>query len=80
MTVQTLIKQAQKSGLVILPRKEYEELLDLRRSVPIFKPTKAELRAIERGEREFREGKFKPWSEVKNELARNRRNKRTKRT
>ena len=27
MTVQTLIKQAQKSGLVIIPRREYDELL-----------------------------------------------------
>ena len=80
MTLQTLIKQAQQSGFVVIPRREYDELLDFKKSIPIFKPTKAELKAIERGEREFREGKFTPWEEVKNELARNRLQKRTKKT
>ena len=79
MTIQTLIKQAQSSGLVIIPRKEYEELLDFKKAVPTFTPTKAELKAIARGEREIAQGKFKPWSEVKNELA-HIRNKRRKKT
>ena len=80
MTLQTLIKQAQKSGLVIIPRREYDDLLNFKKNMSTFKPSKAEMKAIERGEREFREGKFTPWEEVKNELARNRREKRAKKT
>ena len=79
MTVQTLIKQAQQSGLVIIPRKEYDELLGLKKNIPTFKPTKAELKAIARGEREFVQGKFKPWDEFKNELERHHRKSRSKR-
>ena len=78
MTIQTLIKQAQNSGLVIIPRKEYEDLLDLKKAVSTFKPTKAELRIIARGEREFIQGKFKPWNEVKNDLERYHRKRRSK--
>lgn len=79
MTIQTLIRQAQSSGLVIIPRREYDELLDLRKAVPTFKPTKAELKAIARGERELAQGKFKPWNEFKNELERYHRKHRAKR-
>jgi len=80
MTIQTLIKQAHKSGLVILPRKEYDELLDLKKAIPTFKPTKAELKAVARGEKEFVAGKFKSWGEFKNELASYNRKRRAKTT
>ncbi|MEK7618251.1 MAG: hypothetical protein AAB410_03830 [Patescibacteria group bacterium] len=79
MTIQTLIKQAQRSGLVIIPRREYDELLGLKKSMPTFKPTEKELKIITRGEREFIQGKFKPWSEVKHELERHYRKRRAKR-
>jgi len=78
MTIQTLIKQAHKSGLVIIPRREYDELLSLKKAVPMFKPTKAELKVVARGEREFAMGKFKSWSEFKNELANFNRKRRAK--
>ena len=71
----TLLKQ---SDLVAIPRKDYEEFLSLRKIVPMFKPTKAELKAVAKGEREIALGKFKPWSQVKNELANIRRKRRTK--
>lgn len=63
---------AQKEDLVIIPRSEYEEFLALKRVIPTVKPTKAELRIIRRGEREFREGKYAEWNEVKRNLARRR--------
>ena len=69
MTVQTLIKQAQKSGLVIIPRREYDELLGFRRSTAVYKPTELELKSLARAEKEIAQGKFTPWSEVKHELA-----------
>lgn len=79
MTTVTIPKALSKKGdLVIIPRKEYEELLSLKKAVPMFKPTKAELKAVVRGEREFTSGKFKPWDEFKNELANFNRKRRAK--
>lgn len=69
----TLLSQ---SDLIAIPRKDYEEFLSLKKIVSIFKPTKAELKAVERGERAIRQGKFKPWSQVKNELVNLRRKSR----
>lgn len=79
MTTVTIPKALSKQGdLVIIPRKEYEELLSLKKVVPMFKPTKAELRAVAGGEREYALGKFKPWNEFKNELANFNRRRRAK--
>ena len=70
MTTITIPKSQSKNGdLVAIPREEYEELMHLKKIIPMFKPTKAERNAIARGERAVRQGQFKPWSEVKNELA-----------
>ena len=70
MTLQTLIKQVQKSGLVVIPRREYREFLDFKtRNIPVYKATKAELQSLARAEKEIAQGKFTPWEEVKNELA-----------
>ncbi len=71
MNVITIPKKlAQKGDLVVIPRKEYERLTSLRKLIPVVKPTREELRVIRRGEKEIREGKFTPWSQVKRELAR----------
>ena len=81
MTTITIPKsQLKNSDLVAIPREEYEELMNLKKIIPTFRPTKAELNAIVRGERAVRQGKFKPWSEVKNELADIRYKSRTKTT
>ena len=70
MTSITIPKSLSKSGdLVVIPRKEYEEYLSLRKMMPYFSPTKAELKVLARAEKEIRQGKYKPWSRVKNELA-----------
>lgn len=68
-------KLAQKEDLVVVPRKEYEEFTQWRKAfrAPVVKPTRAELRALERGRREMREGKYVEWSKLKRELARRRR-------
>ena len=69
-----------KSDFVAISRKDYEEFLSLKKIVPIFKPTKTELKAVIRAEREIVLGKFKPWSQVKNELAHIRHSRRAKTT
>lgn len=45
--------------LVIIPRSEYEDFLAFRRSFAIAEPTVREKRAIKRGRREVKEGKYR---------------------
>jgi hypothetical protein len=71
-------KLAEKGDLVVIPRREYEEFLELRRVVPVVKSTKEESRIIRRAEREIRDGEYKPWTVVKHELERRHNRKRRK--
>ena len=64
---------------VTIPRAEYEELLVFKKIIPVFKPTKSELRAIAFGRAEFKKGNYSSWENVKHELA-NRRSKPRKKT
>ena len=73
MNIVTIPKKlAQGGDLVVIPREEYEEFLALKKIIPVVKATKEEMRAIRRGEREFREGKYVEWAQLKKELARRR--------
>ncbi len=69
----TTTAKKQTKNTVTIPRAEYERFLVWQKEVKtckIVKPTKAELRAIERGRKQFKEGKFIEWHELKRELAR----------
>ncbi|OGN09063.1 MAG: hypothetical protein A3J46_06115 [Candidatus Yanofskybacteria bacterium RIFCSPHIGHO2_02_FULL_41_11] len=70
MSVITIPKQLiREKELVLIPKKEYKELLGWKkRSFKVVKPTKAELKAIERGRREIALGKYESWEKVKHEL------------
>ena len=72
----------QEDDLVVIPRREYEEFLELKKVIPIVKATPSELRAIRRSEKEIREGKYISWHELKRELAstRYRRRRQTNKT
>jgi len=61
-----------RGEFVIIPKKEYEEFLELKKMIPIVKPTRLEIRAIERGRKEIKRGKYVEWERIKQELARNR--------
>ncbi|MDP3772501.1 MAG: hypothetical protein Q8Q94_03995 [bacterium] len=67
----TIIPTKTKSieQFVTIPRKEYEELLMFKKNIPVFKPTKSELRAIRQGRKDIEAGNYTPWKEVKHELA-----------
>lgn len=54
---------------VTIPRKKYEELLAFKKIIPVFTPTKSELRAIRQGRKDIEAGNYTPWEEVKHELA-----------
>ncbi len=71
MTTVTIPKELTKKGdLVVIPKSEYEEFLKFRRAVRIAEPTRSEKRAIERGRKELRAGRFISWEKLKNDLAR----------
>ncbi len=62
----------EKEKLVAVPQKTYEEFLEWQRKIKsarTFKPTKAELRKLERARKDFKEGKYVGWEELKHELA-----------
>jgi len=45
--------------LVIIPKKEYEDFLALRRAFALVESTEREKRAIKRGRKEIKEGKYR---------------------
>lgn len=73
MNIVTIPKKlAQKGDLVVIPRKEYEVLMGLKRVFPVVKPSKEEIRAIRRGEREIAKGEYVTLEQLKRELERSR--------
>ena len=66
----TIPKELAKEGdLVVIPRIEYEEFLQIRKIIPMVKPTQKELRALKRGRKEIKSGEYVEWSKFKRELA-----------
>ena len=73
MSVITIPKKlTEKGDLVIIPRQEYERLLGLKKVFPVVKPSKEEMRAIRRGEREIAKGEYITLEQLKRELERSR--------
>jgi len=60
-------KLAQKGDLVLVPRKEYEELLRAKR-IKEFMPTVAQKRALVRAQKNFGEGKTLSYHEFAKRL------------
>ena len=56
-------KLAQKDDLVVVPRKEYEALLELRR-IKEFAPTASQKRALMQAERNFKRKKTLSYNEL----------------
>ena len=70
MPTATVSKKNKKTDrFVTIPRKEYEELLSLKKVIPVVKPTKGELHAIALGRKDFQHGNYISWQELKHELA-----------
>lgn len=58
--------------LVVIPRKEYNNLLELKKIIPIIGATKKEIALIKRGEKEIKKGEFVLWNKLKYDLANSR--------
>ena len=54
-------KLAQKDDLVVIPRREYEEFLSVKKLLRTVKPTRAEKKAIARGRKETRSKHYSAW-------------------
>lgn len=68
MSVVTIPKQLiREKELVLIPKKEYEELLGFKKIV-VVKPSKAELKIIGRGRKEIARGDYVTLGELKREL------------
>lgn len=60
-------KLAHHDDLVIIPRREYQELLELKKAKE-FKPTSAQKRALRAAENNFRRGKTFSYDELLKKL------------
>lgn len=56
---------AKKGGLVVIPRPEYEEFLNWKKSVKIFSPTATEKRALREARKDFAKGNYITLEELK---------------
>ena len=61
-------KITQGEELVVIPRKEYEEYLQLRKIIPIVKMTPSQKRDLERARKDYKQGKFIALEELEHEL------------
>jgi hypothetical protein len=69
MTTVTIPKElARKGDLVLVPRKEYEELLLRGRKFKTVKMTAAQKRDLVQARREYAQGKYVTLEELKHEL------------
>ena len=69
MATATISKRITKGEeLIIIPRREYEEFLELKRAIPVVSLTLSDKRALKKAREEYKQGKCLSWDKVKNEL------------
>ena len=57
-----------KDDLVIIPRKEYEEFLEMRKAITVFQPTFSDKKALKEARQEMKKGNYLTIEQFKNEL------------
>jgi hypothetical protein len=60
-------KLAAQGDLIVIPRREYEALLAIKR-IREYTPSASDRKAIRSGLKQKRQGKVRTWQSVKNEL------------
>ena len=63
-------KSLAKGDYVLVPKSEYEELIERARVIPVIPMTTRDHRGSARADREIKAGKYRPWKQVKHELDR----------
>lgn len=69
MSVVTIPRQLiREKELVLIPKKEYEELLGIKKLIKVVEPTAEEKKIIARGRRAIKRGDYVSWEDLKKEL------------
>ena len=67
----TIPKQLLEKGeLIIIPRKEYEDYLRIKKIIPLVKASSSERGAIKEGRKEIKSGNYLTLKQLRNELER----------
>lgn len=61
-------KIIKKSDLVIIPRQEYEEFLELKKAIPVINLTPSEKKDLKKAREEYRRGKCLTFEQFEHEL------------
>jgi len=59
---------SQKGDLIVIPRSDYEEFLQLKKIIPLIELTLSEKKAIKEARKEIKQGKYSTINQLKNEL------------
>ena len=68
MTTITIPQKLKGNDLIAVPRKEYEELLKLRKLIPMFKLTSSQKRDLEQARKNYKQGRYITLEELEHEL------------
>ena len=69
MTTITIPKEiSKKYDLVIMPRKKYEEFLELEKAIPVFIPTVSDKKALADARKEMEKGECLTFKQFEDEL------------
>ena len=68
VAIVTIPKELSREELVLIPRKQYEELLDLKKIITLIKPTPSEKKAIKEAREELRKGEYLTIRQLQHEL------------
>jgi len=59
---------SRNEDLVVIPRSDYEEFLQLKKIIPLIELTLSEKKAIKEARKEIKQGKYSTINQLKNEL------------
>ncbi len=68
MTTVTIPHKLKEDDLIAIPRKEYEEFLELRKAIPLVELTPSEKRDLKRARKEYARGEYLTLDQLENEL------------
>ena len=59
---------SKNEDLMVIPRSDYEEFLQLKKIIPLVELTPSERKAIKQAKKEIKQGKYLTLNQLKNEL------------
>ena len=59
---------SKNEDLIVIPRSDYEEFLQLKKIIPLVELSPSERKAIKQAKKEIKQGKYSTLTQLKNEL------------